>query len=164
MKKFLAVMMVLLTLALVCASLASCSSGGDIDEIDQTNETNGTNETATVNSIDFGKKYMLNEDRYYVFNEDKTGYYECYYEATEYTLSGRVKFEWREASDGAVYLLGVGVEYNNEHTKGKKITVIDEPIYFSEEFFVYSENSQYTGSSTTRYIKEGSDLSARIGN
>ena len=150
MKKFLVIIMALLMLALACVSLASCSSG---DETDETNETN-----TTVNNIDFGKKYMLSEDRYYVFNEDKTGYYECYQKETEYTLSGCVNFEWREASNGAVYLFEVDVEYNKKHTKDKKISIIDEPIYFSDEFFVYSSTSQYTGSSTTCYIKEGSGL------
>ena len=143
MKKFLAVIMAVLMLVGACVSLASCSS-------------------PKKSKIDFGKKYMLNEDRYYVFNEDNTGYYECYYKGTDYTLSGRVDFEWREASDGAVYLFEVDVEYNKKHTKGKKISLIYEPIYFSDEFFVYSSNSQYTGSSTTRYIKEGSELAKLI--
>ena len=156
MKNFLVIIMALLMLVLACVSLPSCSSGDKPDKDEETKETNETN--TTVTNIDFGKKYMLSEDKYYVFNDDKTGYYECYDEKDEYTLSGRVDFEWREANNGAVYLFEVDVEYNKDHTKGKKISIIDEPIYFSDEFFVYSSTSQYTGSSTTRYIKEDSGL------
>ena len=153
--------MALLMLVLACVSLSSCSSGDEPDKDEETKETNEIN--TTVNNIDFGKKYMLSEDDYYVFNEDKTGYYECYDEKDEYTLSGRVDFEWREASNGAVYLFKVDVEYNKNHTKGKNISITKEPIYFADEFFVYSKNAQYTGSSTIRYIKEGSDLEDLLG-
>lgn len=122
----------------------------------------------TTKLIDFGKKYMLNENEYYVFESDKTGYSEYKYKETDdafdsihnytqspysYTQSGRVDFVWREASDGAIYLFRVETHYNEDHTEEKSIPLIDEPIYFSEDFFVYQ-----LGSYTYRYIKEGSKL------
>ena len=113
------------------------------------------------NPIDYGKKYLLGENRYYVFEKDQTGYYECYYEAPEYTVSGRVEFVWREASNGAVYLFETETSYNEDHTEGKTINVITDPIYFSEDFFTYSYSNQYGGKTVT-YIKEGSNLEKSI--
>ena len=118
------------------------------------------------NPIDYGKKYLRNgnEKQYYVFEKDQTGYYECYYKYEEsysseyhYTLSGRVEFVWREASNGAVYLFETEASYNEDHTEGKTIEVINTPIYFSEDFFTYSYSTQY-GGQTVNYIKEGSNL------
>ena len=116
------------------------------------------------NPIDFGKKYLLDENRYYVFEEDQTGYCEYYYKNEladyseyNYTLSGRVEFVWREASNGAVYLFETKTTYNEDHTEGKTIDLITDPIYFSEEFFTYSYSYQYGGKTVT-YIKEGSKL------
>ena len=120
------------------------------------------------NPIDYGKKYLFNENRYYVFEKDQTGYYECYckYESSlsseySYTLSGRVEFVWREASNGAVYLFETETSYNEDHTEGKTINVITDPIYFSEDFFTYSYSNQYGGNTVT-YIKEGSSLEKSI--
>ena len=120
------------------------------------------------NPIDYGKKYLLDENRYYVFEKDQTGYYECYckyeYSASSeynYTLSGRVEFVWREASNGAVYLFKTETFYNEDHTEGKTISVITDPIYFSEDFFTYSYSNQYGGKTVT-YIKEGSNLEKSI--
>ena len=116
------------------------------------------------NPIDYGKKYLLNENRYYVFEKDQTGYCEYYYKYEvagyseyNYTLSGRVEFVWREASNGAVYLFETKTTYNEDHTEGKTIDLITDPIYFSEEFFTYSYSNQYGGKTVT-YIKEGSKL------
>lgn len=106
------------------------------------------------NPIDYGKKYLRDENQYYVFEKDQTGYYECYYETPEYTLSGRVEFVWREASDGAVYLFETETSYNEDHTKGKEISLIDKSIYFSEDFFTYSVSNH----NVIHYIKEGSKL------
>ena len=120
------------------------------------------------NPIDYGKKYLFNENRYYVFEKDQTGYYECYYKYEsslsseyDYTLSGRVEFVWREASNGAVYLFETETSYNEDHTEGKTINVITDPIYFSEDFFTYSYSNQYGGNTVT-YIKEGSSLEKSI--
>ena len=120
------------------------------------------------NPIDYGKKYLLDENRYYVFEKDQTGYYECYYKCEyfdsseyNYTLSGRVEFVWREASNGAVYLFETETFYNEDHTEGKTINVITDPIYFSEDFFTYSYSNQYGGKTVT-YIKEGSNLEKSI--
>ena len=120
---------------------------------------------AKTDPIDYGKKYLLNENQYYVFKKDQTGYYECYYKrdssTSSYTLSGRVEFVWREASNGAIYLFETKVSYNDDHTEGEKIGVISSPIYFSGEFFAYSYTNQY-GTTTVRYIKEGSELEKSI--
>ena len=113
------------------------------------------------NPIDYGKKYLLDENRYYVFEKDQTGYCEYYYKSDyseyNYTLSGRVEFVWREASNGAVYLFETKTTYNEDHTEGETIDLITDPIYFSEEFFTYSYSNQYGGKTAT-YIKEGSNL------
>ena len=120
------------------------------------------------NPIDYGKKYLLDENRYYVFEKDQTGYFECYYKyeypdssAYNYTLSGRVEFVWREAFNGAVYLFETKTSYNEDHTEGQTINVITAPIYFSEDFFTYSYSNQYGGKTVT-YIKEGSNLEKSI--
>ena len=146
MKKLLSVF----TLIAILITLVACSS------------------TKDVSSIDFGKKYMLSEDQYYVFEEDQTGYCELYfkYESNmdskyDFVLSGRVEFVWREASNGAIYLFRTETTYNEDHTEGKEVPLIDDPIYFSEEFFTYSR-SDATGAKTINYIKEGSDLEKSI--
>lgn len=136
MKKLVSVLILLV----LVASFASCSS------------------VKTSNPIDFGKKYRLNEYLYYVFEADQTGYCECCsLPGYDYTQSGRVEFVWREASDGAVYLFETKTTYNKDHTEGMYLPWIDEPIYFSEDFFVYTY-SNASGSDTRRYIKEGSEL------
>ena len=145
MKKLLSV----LILFAIIITLVSCSS------------------SSTTNPIDYGKKYLLSESQYYVFEKDQTGYYEVCNNVDigspeyNYTLSGRVEFVWREASDGAVYLFKTKVSYNDDHTEGKEIYVISQPIYFSEDFFAYSNSNQY-GTNTVRYIKEGSELEKSI--
>ena len=145
MKKIFAFLMISVLLFTVCVTLFSCSS-------------------AKVNPISFGKKYMYDDDRYYVFNSNGTGYYECHYlyessvdSTYNYVLSGRVEFEWREASDGAIYLFDTKVSYNEDHTEGQNISVIQAPIYFADEFFTYTSHNQF-GASTQRYLKEGSKL------
>ena len=146
MKKLLSVF----TLIAIMITLVACSS------------------TNNVNSIDFGKKYMLSEDVYYVFEKDQTGYceYYVYYESGlgsqfNFVQSGRVEFVWREASNGAVYLFRTETSYNEDHTEGKNIPLIDNPIYFSEEFFTYSYSDEW-GGHTVNYIKEGSKLEKSI--
>ncbi len=146
MKKFFTCMSASILLLTALFSLASCSA------------------SKTANPIDFGKKYRLDENRYYVFNADQTGYCEHYYTYESsvsaeysYTLSGRVDFVWREASNGGVYLFRTETHYNEEHTQGKSIPLIDNPIFFSEDFFTYSYSNQY-GDEAVNYIKEGSDL------
>ena len=60
------------------------------------------------NPIDYGKKYLLGENEYYVFEKDQTGYCECYYKYEyeysdsplyNFTISGRVEFVWRVEVD-----------------------------------------------------------------
>ena len=116
------------------------------------------------NPIDFGKKYMLDEDNYYVFEDDQTGYHERYYKyerseyyESNYTLSYRIEFVWREASNGAVYLFETKTTYKEDHTDGKKASLIEEPIYFSDEFFTYTYGTA-GGNFIKNYVKEGSEL------
>ena len=147
MKKALSYLLIFALTLTVLLCLASCSSSGV--------------STGSTVPIDFDKKYVYDEDRYYVFKSDNTGYYQCHYvyddDERGYTLSGRVDFEWRIASDGAVYLFEVEAHYDDDHTEGREIDIITAPIYFSEEFFVYTKDTQ-VGSYTSRYIKEGSKL------
>jgi hypothetical protein len=155
MKKALSYLLIFALALTMLLSLTSCSS-----------TSGGGNVTLP---IDFGKHYyqISDSDRYYVFNSDNTGYYSCYYkynseysDDSSYTLSGRVDFEWRVASNGAVYLFETKTAYNEDHTKDKEISIIKNPIYFSEEFFTYTATGQY--GTTYRYIKEGSKLEGLI--
>ena len=121
--------------------------------------------------IDYGKKYLFEEAdeyQYYVFEENQTGYCVVHYtyessvsSEYNYTQSGRVDFVWREASNGAVYLFETKTTYNEDHTEGHKLGVISGQIYFAEEFFAYSYDTQY-GTSTVHYIKEGSALAESL--
>lgn len=120
--------------------------------------------TKTDNPIDYGKKYCSSDKNYYVFNKDQTGYRVYYYKYESsndskynYTLSGRVEFVWREASDGGIYLFATKETYNDDHTEGKTIGVISNPLYFSDDFFTYTYVNSY-GDTTVKYIKEGSAL------
>ena len=143
MKKFLSFLTVALILFTALASLVSCSSG------------NG-------GYVDYNKKYKSGENIYYVFKSDKTGYCEYdSYSGKDYTLSGRIDFVWRRASDGAVHLFKTDIEYYEDHTDGKDLTLISDPIYFSDEFFTYTVDYQF-GSSAKYYIKEGSKLEKEL--
>ena len=141
MKKLLLSLFVLLLLAAPLATLVSCSS-----------EEGGA-------PIAFGKKYMQNETDYYVFNSNGTGYHEYYNrnEDSDYTQSGRVEFLWRKTSDGAVHLFKTEVKYNADHTEGKSIPLCNGALIFGEEFFTYTQSSQF-GDSARYYILEGSAL------
>ena len=141
MKKLLLSLLALLLLAAPFAALVSCSSG----------------EGGAL--IAFGKKYMQSATDYYVFNSDGTGYHEYYHESEyhDYTQSGRVEFLWREASDGAVHLFKTEVKYNSDHTEDKSIPLCNGALVFGEEFFTYTQSSQF-GDSARYYILEGSAL------
>ena len=137
MKRILSATLACILLLLPCLSLVSCTTAEEL-----------------VNPIDFGKKYYLkgDEKKYYVFNEDHTGYFECYHQYVngidtkyDYTLSGRVEFEWREDSNGAVHLFAGKAEYREDHTEGETIKLTPTPISFSEEFFSYYTDNQYGG-------------------
>ena len=132
--------------------------------ISSCNNTAEQEKSPFINPIDFGKKYKSGEDIYYVFEADQTGYCEYKYDyvysegsSYNFTISGRADFAWREASDGAVYLFRTADHYYEDHTEGQEIPLINAPIYFSEDFFVYIQDTQY-GSHSTRWIKEGSEL------
>ena len=123
-------------------------------------------------SIEYGKRYMQGENDFYVFNADGTGYHEYKRVESKYTLSGRIEFVWRGASDGAVYLFKTQEHYNTDHTEGKTLSLAEEPLYFGEDFFVYSYvsgnvfgSSFVSGSTstyTTKYIVEGSALAGLV--
>ena len=157
MKKILAFATAALLLLSLGLSLAACVPTPQASE-------------QTYNPIVFGKKYLSpgsysgESHNYYVFNSDGTGYYECksYYDGLgnpeyAYTLSGRVEFVWREASDGAVYLFETETHYHADHTEGKDISLISGAIYFAEEFFTRTR-SNTTGETTSNYVLEGSEL------
>ena len=149
MKKIISIILCIVTVAAACLSLASC----DVMK-------NG-------NPIDFGEKYVLypnDPDNYasYVFNADHTGYMDRYYkyldiDENDKIHSGRIEFVWEEASDGAVYLFETDVQYNDDNSEGATITLINYPIYFSEDFFTYFNSKQ-----SVKYIKEGSKLEKQI--
>lgn len=140
MKKTFTLIICAVLLMTACLSLTACSS----------------NSSGTKNPIDFGKKYMLDEDTYYIFNSDHTGIFEDKYfnEYVMTTTSGWIKFEWREASNGAVYMFEVERHYNEDHTaEDDYLRITKIPIYFSEDFLTYSFDA-----TTVFYIKEGSEL------
>ena len=145
MKKAFTVILCAVLLLATCLLFAACSS-------------------QSTSLIDFGKKYMADEDSYYAFHSDGTGvYHHKYvyeYEANpswNYTLSGSVDFVWREASNGGIYLFHVESHYNEDHTEGHTLGVATEPFYFSEDFLTYTSFGQY-GDTQNVYIKEGSEL------
>ncbi len=136
MKKVLSV----LALLAIVITMVSCTSG--------------------KNPIAYGKKYfhsVRSDEQYYVFKRDHTGYCE-YYSHSNATISGRVEFVWREASDGAIYLFKTKTTYY-ENRGGGTIPLLTGPIYFSKEFFVY-----HSGDGSVRYVKEGSKLEKLIKN
>ena len=152
MKKILSTIAIIILIATLCATFSSCSSS-----------------SSAGNPIDFGKKYV-NGDDYYVFNADGTGYLSKYYNyvyekdsSYNFTLSGFVDFKWIEASNGAIYLIETGQRYNNDHTVGKTIAIIDEPIYFHDECFVRSYVSG-GNSNIDIYVKEGTKLAKDVKN
>ena len=147
MKKILTIILCAIFLCLTCVAFSSCKP----------TDTDPSDSKAT-NPIDFGKKYIYEDENgyYYTFNSDGTGIYEVKYvhesivdPQYNFTMSGRVEFVWREASDGAVYLFEVKTHYNEDHTEGHTLDLTTTPIYFSDDFLVVSE---------ARYIKEGSEL------
>ena len=149
MKKGLKIITIFTLLLTTIFTLSSCSKDKECDYI---------------NPIAFGKKYMLDENRYYIFNDDQTGVLVYYYEYSstisskyDFTISGQVDFIWREASNGAVYLFEVETHLNEDHTYTGGIPVIDEAIYFGEDFFIYNYTSEL-GSSCEFFVKEGSKL------
>ncbi len=170
MKNFMTVIICFLLLITMCVSLASCSQN---DTSDSKNEetsnstkeetTNSTNDKASI-PMKFEKKYVSfgDDSSYsYIFYADGTGIYEVHYSYVyeensdhNFTLSGKVEFVWREASDGAVYLFETDVKYNDDHTEGKTISVPQRPIYFSEDFLVYTNGDNVA----SKYIIEGSEL------
>ncbi len=139
MKRTVAFTMVVVMLLLACVSLSSCGRRN--------------------NSIDFGKKYinrdMGNGPYYYVFRANGTGYMECDYtvEALGYTYSGKIDFEWREASDGAVYLFE-GEITRNANDSGRDLPFVQSGIYFGDGFFVLVSS----GHNALYFFREGSRL------
>jgi len=165
MKKILSAIMVLILILSTCALFASCDSESSDTT---TNTPTQSSSSSTVNPIVFGKKYKDGDKQYYVFNEDKTGYWEYYYKydsssdpSKSYVQSGRIDFQWREATDGAIYLIKIKETYNKDHTEGKKLpATITAPIYFAEDCFFYTTVEEIVSarSTTTRYTLEGSAL------
>ena len=152
MKKILSSIALIILIATLCATFSSCFSSA-----------------SAGNPIDFGKKYV-NGDTYYVFNADGTGYVNYYskYDSTidakyNSTTSGVADFEWREASDGAIYLFKTAERFNENNVNSDSIPVIAHAIHFSDDCFVYSH--VYNGfSNTIKYIKEGTKLADAIKN
>lgn len=112
--------------------------------------------------IQYEKKYVSG-DSFYVFTSDGWGYYETHHSYStyeNYTLSGRVDFIWETASDGNVYLFKKSETHFDDHTDGRTIGIITQPLAFGKDFFAYTYVTGYTGASTftSRYIIQGSKL------
>lgn len=160
MKKFLTLTIAFVLLLATLLSLTACSLGS----ISFLNN----------NYIQYGKKYMrttlrsdkesyyTNENHYYVFNKDKTGYkyYRYVYNdeykpQNNYTISGRVDFVWREGTSDDIHLFVVEVHYDNDHTDGKIIEIFNSPIYFVEDCLIDIV-------SASKFIVEDSELEKTI--
>ena len=146
MKKHIITIISVILLVATCLSFTSCDSSASAED--------------SKNLIAFGEKYF-NGDNYYVFEDDNTGYCKYRYEGSSYVRAGRVEFVWREASDGGIYLFATKTTYDKDHTDDKDIGIplISSPIYFSEDFFVYTHSS-----GAARYIREDSELEDLVEN
>lgn len=135
MKKLFAAIICILLVITACLPLISCGQ-------------------KTTNPIKFGEKYVKDKSSY-VFNSDGTGVYTAYHsiEKINHTTSGTAEFEWREASDGAIYLFQTDVKYNADNSDDATINVTSRPIYFGKDFFVYT-----TDTGAVRFIIEDSKL------
>ena len=107
--------------------------------------------------ITYGTRYvsMSADTEYYVFNADKTGYYQY--------SDARVSFAWRKASNDAVYLFRTATQTGAD---GITPSLFGGPYFFGEDFMVYSyvEGGVFGASTATvKYILEGSALDALVG-
>lgn len=161
MKIFLKPVAFVTLTVMLCTAFVSCSILNKVTDL---------NETDSI-PITFEKAYIYEDSnekniRSFTFYADQTGIYEEYrvYDTStpqyNYVLSGTIEFVWRVASDGGVYLFETETNYNDDHTDGKEIHLKSVPLYFSEEFMVYT--SSYQGTSGYRFILEGSQLESLV--
>lgn len=171
MKKTLSLILALTALLALCACLSSCRVDTEVKDVGE--------------YMDFGAKYTYKYENdslasgaqsgsqsetkiTFVFHKNGTGEYRYYYkhrykdyddiEAPPFSVeSYTTEFEWRVASNGAVYLFETKTTYNDEDTRTdpSDTALTSKPIYFADEFMVH----QLGDAGTSRYyIKEGSKL------
>ena len=144
MKKRLVILLCVILLAATCLSVASC----------------GVSKSKLP--IDFGKKYRLpnsqdyqqyQQDTYYVFESDHTGYYHVYQQI--YAFSYQIDFVWIEGRDNAVYLFETEKHVFEDNAGEWTPNLSTGEFLFFDEYLVAVENGE---SKTAKYVKEGSQL------
>lgn len=170
MKKILSLILALTMLLALCVCLSSCRQSTEVKDVGE--------------YMDFGAKYayeyeydaLANGAQYgsqtstrttFIFYKNGTGEYKYYYKSRYIDYedieepfsieSYTTEFEWRVASNGAVYLFKKKTTYNDEDTRTdpSETSLPTKPIYFADEFMVH----QLGDAGTSRYyIKEGSKL------
>lgn len=171
MKKTLSLILALAILLAICVCLSSCRQSTEVKDVRE--------------YMDFGAKYTYKYEKdaladgsqygsqgstkiTFVFYKNGTGEYRYYYkyryidyddiEPEPFSVeSYTTEFEWRVASNGAVYVFEKKTSYNDDDTRinPSETSLPNKPIYFSDEFMVY----QLGDSGSSRYlIKEGSSL------
>ena len=150
-KKTIRLMIFAVVLAMLFVSLCSC--GG------------GQKDFAGV--IKFKERYVCvdsdgNRVRSYLFYKDGTGEYEIYSQSSSFGVTaGTVIFEWRQASDGAVYLFEKETRRHEDDTLGYGLGMASAPIVFEKDFITYTVHSQY-GASNHQFIRENSTLAKAV--
>lgn len=171
MRKILSLILTLLVLFALCASFVSCGADTEVKDASE--------------YMDFGAKYTYEHEydaiaqgdlyggqyktkQTFIFYSNGTGEYRYYYksryvdydddmDSEAFSIeSYTTEFEWRVASNGAVYIFEKETTYNDDDTRTNPSNDFPtKPIYFSDEFMVY----QLGDSGGSRYlIKEGSHL------
>lgn len=129
--------------------------------------------------IAFGENYVLEgtEPLFYadgesyrfvlVFYQDGTGKYEIYHNAADRAgeiVSGTIRFVWKTASDGAIYLFEKERSYNDDHQPAEKCyefdlinILITSPLYVGEDFLTCTID-RGDQSKHPKFIRENSEL------
>ena len=150
MKKTVRWMIFAVALTMLLVSLCAC--GGEREDF--------------AGVIKFKERYVCvdsdgNRVRSYLFYKDGTGEYEIYSQGSWGVTAGTVIFEWRQASDGAVYLFEKETRRHEDDTSGNGFGMASAPIVFERDFITYTVHSQY-GASNHQFIRENSPLAEAV--
>ena len=133
MKKTIRLMISAVVLAMLFVSLCACSGGQkDFESV-----------------IEFKQRYVCVDNdgtrvRSYLFYKDGTGEYEIYSQSSIGVTAGTVIFEWRQASDGAVYLFEKETRRHEDDTSVYGLGLASAPIIFIIGLFLKIINPSVT--------------------
>ncbi len=171
MRKILSLILILVMLFALCACFVSCGADTEVKDVGEYMDF-GAKYTYEIECDDiaqgatYGSQYKTKQT--FIFYSNGTGEYRYYYKG-RYISSNDIEpeafsvesytteFEWRVASNGAVYAFEKETTYNDDDTRTNpsNTSLPTKPIYFSDEFMVY----QLSDAGASRYlIKEGSRL------